>query len=145
MNRSLTAMAAEIAETPDAVARCLQREEHAVQRLGARLRAKLPPVVITCARGSSDHAAGYFAYLLQKLTGLPGAAVGPSIASIYGAPLRLRGCLVVSVSQSGQSPDIIALQAAARAAGAIGVAVVNDPVSPLAAQADIVLPLHAGA
>ena len=137
-------MAAEIAETPDAVARCLQREQHAVQRLGARLRAELPAVVITCARGSSDHAAGYFAYLLQIMAGLPVASVGPSIASIYRAPLQLRGCLVVSVSQSGQSPDIIALQSAARAAGALAVAVVNDAASPLAAQADITLPLHAG-
>ncbi len=138
-------MAAELAETPDAVARCLQREQHAVRRLGVRLRAELPPVVVTCARGSSDHAAGYFAYLLHILAGLPVASIGPSIASLYSAPLRLRGCLMVSVSQSGASPDIIALQAAARAAGALAVAIVNDAACPLAAQADITLRLHAGA
>jgi len=137
-------MAAEIAETPAAVARFFDREEAALRGLGARLRALAPPFVATCARGSSDHAASYFKYLLEILLGIPVASIGPSVASIYHAPLRLGGALLVSVSQSGKSPDIVALQAAARAAGAKTLAVVNDAASPLAREADAVLPLHAG-
>ena len=140
----ITAMAAEIAETPDAVARFFDREDAALRSIGARLRALAPPFVVTCARGSSDNAASYFAYVLEILAGVPVASIGPSVASIYRAPLRLKGALLISVSQSGKSPDIVALQAAARAAGAFAVAVVNDAASPLAAQADAVLPLHAG-
>ena len=140
-----TAMAAEIAETPEAVARFFDREDAALRGLGVRLRTRAPAFAVTCARGSSDHAAAYFAYLLEILAGVPVASIGPSVASIYRAPLRLRVALLVSVSQSGKSPDIVALQAAGRAAGAFTVAVVNDAASPLAMQADSVLPLHAGA
>jgi glutamine---fructose-6-phosphate transaminase (isomerizing) len=139
-----TAMAAEIHETPEAVARFFDREDAALRVLGAKLRAQSPAFVVTCARGSSDNAAAYFKYGLEILTGLPVVSIGPSVASIYNAPLRLRGALLVSVSQSGKSPDIVALQAHARAAGAFAVAVVNVTDSPLAAQADAVLPLHAG-
>jgi len=141
---STTAMAAEIRETPQAVARFFDREDGALGSLGARLRALAPAFVTTCARGSSDHAAAYFKYGLEILVGLSVASIGPSVASIYHAPLRLKGALLVSVSQSGRSPDIVALQAAARAAGAFAVAVVNDAASPLASEADAVLPLHAG-
>jgi glucosamine--fructose-6-phosphate aminotransferase (isomerizing) len=143
-NPTTTAMAAEIAETPDAVERFFDREDAALATLGAKLRTLAPAFAVTCARGSSDHAAAYFAYLLEILAGVPVASLGPSVASIYHAPLRLRGALLISVSQSGKSPDIVALQAAARTAGAFAVAVVNDAASPLAVQADAVLPLHAG-
>jgi glutamine---fructose-6-phosphate transaminase (isomerizing) len=139
-----TAMAAEIRETPDAVARFFDREDAALRALGAKLRAQAPAFVVTCARGSSDNAAAYFKYGLEILAGLPVVSIGPSVASIYNAPLRLRGAILVSVSQSGKSPDIVALQAHARAAGAFAVAIVNVTDSPLAAQADAVLPLHAG-
>lgn len=139
-----TAMAAEIAETPDVVARFFDREDAALRALGTKLRALAPAFVVTCARGSSDNAANYFAYLLEILAGIPVASIGPSVASIYRAPLRLGGALLISVSQSGKSPDIVALQSAARAAGAFAVAIVNDATSPLAHGADAVLPLHAG-
>ena len=141
---TLTHMAAEIRETPDAVARLLDREGGALVAAGRRLAALGPPVVITCARGSSDNAAAYFKYLCEILVGVPVSSIGPSVASLYRAPLRLKGAAVVAVSQSGQSPDIVALQAAAKAAGAFSVAVVNDAASPLAAGADAVVPLHAG-
>lgn len=139
-----TFMAAEIRETPAAVARLLDRQGAAIVALGRRLRERAPAVVVTSARGSSDHAAGVFKYLCEILLGVPVASVGPSVASIYGAPLKLDGAVVVSVSQSGQSPDIVALQAAARAAGAFSIAVVNAESSPLAAGADAVVPLGAG-
>ncbi len=144
MPEPATHMATEVADTPAAVARLLDREGPAIARLGRRLRDGDPPVIVTCARGSSDHAAAYFKYLSEILLGVPVASIGPSVASLYGAPLRLRGAVVVSVSQSGQSPDIVALQDAARRAGALSVAVVNEVDSPLAAGADAVIPLHAG-
>ncbi len=140
-----TAMAAELRETPAALARFFDREDAALRRLGAALRGRAPGFAATCARGSSEHAALSFKYLLEIVAGLPVASIGPSVASIYRAKLRLGGALLVSVSQSGQSPDIVALQAAGRAAGAIAIAVVNDADSPLARGADAVLPLHAGA
>lgn len=144
MNERATAMASETGETPDAVARLLDREDATIRALGARLAAMNPPVVVTCARGSSDHAASYLKYLLEIALGIPVASTGPSVASVYGARLRLRGGVMISVSQSGQSPDLIALQAAARESGGLTVALVNVAASPLAAGADVVVPLHAG-
>lgn len=144
MDPILTHMASEIRETPAAVARLLDREGPSIARLGATLRARDPAVIVTCARGSSDNAAAYFKYLNEIKVGVPVASVGPSVASVYGAPLRLKNAVVISVSQSGQSPDIVALQAAARAAGAFAIAIVNQDGSPLAETADAVIPLHAG-
>ncbi len=139
-----THMAAEIGQTPDVVSRLLQREGSALAALGAHLRRLDPPVIVTCARGSSDNAAAYFKYLSEILLGVPVASIGPSVASLYHAPLRLKGAVVISVSQSGESPDIVALQAAARDAGAFSIAMVNQVASPLATTAEAVIPLHAG-
>lgn len=139
-----TAMAREIAQAPDAVARLLDEERDSFIKLGRRLRDLDPAVVVTCARGSSDHAAGFFKYGLEIQLGVPVASMGPSVASIYNAPLRLKGGVLLSISQSGQSPDIVALQAAAKRAGALTIAVVNQSGSPLAEEADIVVPMHAG-
>ena len=139
-----TLMAAEIRETPGAVERLVAREGQAIAGLGRILRERDPAVVVTCARGSSDNAAAYFKYLCEIVLGVPVASVGPSVASLYGAPLKLKNAVVVSVSQSGQSPDIVALQAAAREAGAFSIAVVNQDASPLALGADAVIPIGAG-
>jgi len=144
MSASPTLMAAELRETPDVVARLLEREGANLAALGRALRERAPAFVVTSARGSSDNAVGFFKYLVEILVGLPVASMGPSVASIYEAQLRVRGALVLSVSQSGRSPDIVALQGAAREGGALAVAVVNDPDSPLAHGADTVLPLGAG-
>jgi len=137
-------MARETAEAPAAVGRLLEREGAAIAALGRRLAGMAPSLVVTCARGSSDHAAHYLKYLLETLLGLPVASVGPSVASVYGTRLLLRGAVVVTVSQSGRSPDLVAFQAAARAGGALAVALVNDTTGPVAAEADVVVPLHAG-
>ena len=139
-----TAMARETAEAPEVVAGLLDAERDNITRLGRQLRELDPPVVVTCARGSSDHAAGFLKYGLEILLGIPVASMGPSVASVYQAPLRLSGGVQLSISQSGQSPDIVALQAAAKKAGALTIAIANHTDSPLADQADIVLPLHAG-
>lgn len=141
----MSLMAMEAAEAPQAVARFLERNARALQELGARLRSAPPSVVLTCARGSSDNAAGYFKYLCEIVTGVPCASVGASVVSVYGGRLKAEGALCLTISQSGQSPDIVALQRAASQAGAVTVALVNVEDSPVAANADICLALHAGA
>jgi glucosamine--fructose-6-phosphate aminotransferase (isomerizing) len=137
-------MAEEMRQAPDAIARFFDRETATLRDVAHRLAGRRPGVIITCARGSSDNAATYFKYLAEIVLGIPAASMGPSVASLYRAPLQLAGAVMISVSQSGQSPDIVSLQEAARAAGALAIAVVNDTGSPLAHGADAVMPLHAG-
>jgi len=137
-------MAQEIAETGGVLARQLAANAPATKRVVALLLERDPRVVVTIARGSSDHASLYLKYLVEIELGIPCASIGPSIASLYQAPLRLEGALAVTISQSGRSPDIIALQAAARRAGALTLALINDVESPVARGAESLLPLHAG-
>ena len=137
-------MAREAAEAPEAVARFLQHNSGVLREIGAGLRRQSPPVIITSARGSSDSAAGYLKYLTEILTGVPCSSKGASVVSVYGAKLQLKNGLCVTVSQSGKSPDIVALQDAARKAGALTVALVNVEDSPVSHAADICLGLHAG-
>lgn len=144
MTSATTHMLRETRETPLAVGRLLDHQLGAMLALGQRLSALRPPVIATCARGTSDHAAGYLKYLLEITTGTPVASIGPSIASVYDAPLRLAGGALVTISQSGKSPDLVALQASAKKSGALTIALVNVVDSPVAAAADIVVPLEAG-
>ncbi len=139
-----TLMAQETAEAPTAIAAMLRDNRDRLAALGDRLRAAPPPVVVTCARGSSDHAATYGKYLIETLTGVPVASAAPSVASLYDAPPRVAGALVIAISQSGRSPDLIATVRAHAAAGAHIVALVNDAASPLADLATTLLPLRAG-
>lgn len=131
-------------EAPEAVSRFLERNAGALKGLGRRLRDKQCPVVLTSARGSSDHAASYLKYLVEIALGVPVASVGASVVSVYGAELKAKDAVCVTISQSGQSPDIVALQEAARRAGALTVALVNAEESPVGRSADIPLPLMAG-
>jgi glucosamine--fructose-6-phosphate aminotransferase (isomerizing) len=137
-------MLQESAEAPDVVARLIQRNEAACRGLADRMRADPPRFVVTCARGSSDSAATFAKYLIEIALGRVVASVGPSISSVYGARPAMAGALFLAVSQSGKSPDIVALAETARADGALTVAMVNNVDSPLAARCEIVLPLHAG-
>ena len=137
-------MAREIDETGRVLALQLAANASATKRAAAILRERDPRVVVTIARGSSDHAALYLKYLVEIELGVPCASIGPSIASLYQAPLRLEGALALTISQSGRSPDVVALQAAARRAGAWTLALVNDVDSPVARGAESLLPLHAG-
>ncbi|MBY6017625.1 SIS domain-containing protein [Halomonas denitrificans] len=115
-----------------------------LQQLGAQLRTTPPKFVMWVGRGSSDHAGVFAKYLIEIEMGIPTFASAPSIASIYGRPLQLEGALVLVISQSGRSPDILAQARMAKESGARVVALVNDEQSPLAALADFVLPLRAG-
>lgn len=139
-----SAMHREAREAPEAVARFLAANGAPLRELGAALRKAPPPVIISSARGSSDNAAAYFKYLCEIRLGIPCASVGASVVSVYGAALRLENALCLTISQSGKSPDIVALQDAARRGGARTVAFVNDATSPAAANADHCLPLMAG-
>ncbi|MEH3048097.1 SIS domain-containing protein [Sphingomonas adhaesiva] len=139
-------MLAEAGQAGAAVARFLSTNAAAIDALADRLRAAPPAAIVTCARGSSDHAATYGKYVLETALGIPVASAAPSIASVFAAPVA-QGAerLVIAMSQSGRSPDLIATVAAHQRAGALVVALVNDAASPLAQMADTLLPLEAGA
>jgi glucosamine--fructose-6-phosphate aminotransferase (isomerizing) len=142
---STTFMAAEIMEAGAAVHRQLGANAASTAELAADLRARKPSFVATVARGSSDHAALYLKHLVELKIALACASLAPSIASLYHAPLRLAGAVAIAISQSGRSPDIVAMQRAAKDERAMTIAFVNDEESPLARDADALLPLHAGA
>lgn len=142
---SRTFMAAEIEEAGVAVRRQLAANAASTAKLAEDLRALKPPFVATVARGSSDHAALYLKHLVELKLTLACASLGPSIASLYHAPLKLERAVAIAISQSGRSPDIVAMERAARDERALSIALVNDEASPLAREANAVLPLHAGA
>ncbi|PPU93380.1 SIS domain-containing protein [Xanthomonas albilineans] len=139
-----TLMFNEAAQAAAVIAAQFERNQATVSALAAALRADPPPFVVTCARGSSDHAATYAKYLFETKLGVVTASASPSVGSVYEAPLRLRGALYLVISQSGKSPDLLRNAEAAKAAGARVVALVNVEDSPLAQLADTVLPLCAG-
>jgi glutamine---fructose-6-phosphate transaminase (isomerizing) len=139
-----TGMFQEAASASDAVRAQLERDAAAIARIGAELRRLAPRTVITCARGSSDHAATYAKYLIETRARVLTASAAPSISSVYGVAQDLRGCLFIALSQSGRSPDLLASVAAAKAAGATILALCNSPDAPLIAAADLVIELRAG-
>lgn len=140
-----TLMHIEAAEAAEVASRQLESLAEQMQRLGRTLRKLDPPLVITCARGSSDHAATFAKYLIETRVRTPVASFAPSTSSIYDTAWRkLRGTLFLAISQSGKSPDLIASARAAREAGAFVVAIANDADSPLAAVADETIPMLAG-
>lgn len=139
-----TLMEQEAGEAADAVANMLEANRDAFGAIGRRLRASPPAAVVTCARGSSDHAATYAKYLIETMTGTPTASAALSIASLYDAPAVAGNRLCLAISQSGKSPDLLAAVEQQRDAGAFVVALVNAEDSPLAALADVAIPLSAG-
>lgn len=142
MTRSL--LRAEIAEQPEALQRLLDRETASVRRLAKELLRREVRFVLIAARGTSDNAARYAQYALAIARRLPVALAAPSLTTLYRRPPDVRGALVIGISQSGRSPDVVETIAAARAAGAPTLAIVNETASPLALAAEHVLPLHAG-
>lgn len=136
--------AQEIAEIPDVVARQIETGQPAYYETGARLARTPPDCFVTCARGTSDHAATYFKYLVETRLGIPVASIGPSVGSVYHAPLKLPRTVCLTISQSGGSPDILALQEHAQKGGAHAISLVNIENSPVTAAADERLPLLAG-
>ncbi|AYD03238.1 SIS domain-containing protein [Neorhizobium sp. NCHU2750] len=127
----LTHMRQEINEIPEAVARLLDRSAADLQKAGNALRAADPAFLVTIARGSSDHAATFIKYAVELTAGRPVASLGPSLASIYGAKMKLAGGAAIAISQSGKSPDIVAMADAATKSGAVTVALTNTLASPI--------------
>src|SRR5438132_9452756 len=137
-------MGIELREAPDAVRRQRQGLSAPMAELVGSLRRKPLQFVVTCARGSSSHAATFGKHLIERHLGIPVAAAAPNIATVYRQRLHLKGQMFLAVSQAGRSDDIIESLTLAREAGALTVALVNHTGSPLAKASDIVLPMMAG-
>lgn len=139
-----TLMFREAAEASRVVRDQIERNGDAARRIGRLLRDRDPAFMLTVARGSSDHAATFAKYLVETHTGVFTASAAPSVNSVYRAPMHFEGSACLVISQSGASPDLLAVAEAARAAGAPVIAIVNVEDSPLATLADEVLPILAG-
>ena len=137
-------MLEETLAAPDAVRTMLKANLAPIQALGGLLRSVPPASIVTIARGSSDHAAAYLAYLMTVRTGRLVTSLPMSLVTLYRAPLEAHRMLAIAVSQSGRSPDVVEPVRVLRQGGATTLALVNDEASPLADAAEWVLPLHAG-
>ena len=137
-------LAEELHEAPASVSGQAQRLAAPLRELAARLKARPPQLVVTCARGSSAHAATFGKHLIERRFGIPVAAMAPNIATVYRRPLHLAGQLFLAISQSGRSDDLVESAAMAKAAGALTAALVNQTESPLALACDMVIPIAAG-
>lgn len=142
-------MAAEMAEQPAVLRRLLDRERGAdgatpILRTAERIAARAPRFVLFTARGTSDNAALYAKYLFEVVLGRPCGLTSMSTTTAYGAEADLTDCLVIAVSQSGGSPDLVASTRAARKAGAVTLAVTNNAGSPLAEVSEFHIDVLAG-
>jgi glucosamine--fructose-6-phosphate aminotransferase (isomerizing) len=138
-------MSQEAAQAPGVVATQLAHNAPLLRELGSSLRARPPRAIVTCARGSSDHAATYAKYLIEAHTQVLTSSAAPSLSSIYDSNTDLTGVLFIAISQSGKSPDLLAATDNAKAGGAMTIALCNTPDSPLMRRVDVAVPLHAGA
>jgi glucosamine--fructose-6-phosphate aminotransferase (isomerizing) len=134
----------EIWEQPEAMRRMLTEEREAIERAAALIRERAPRYAVFAARGTSDNAVRYAQYLLGAANGLPVALAAPSLFTVYNRPPRLEGSLVIGISQSGASPDIVSVVEEARRQGALTLAITNTPGSALADAAKDTIRLHAG-
>lgn len=136
-------MAADVADQPAMYERLLDERARIVP-IAREIARRRPRHILLTARGTSDHAALYGAYLAEIRLGIPAGLVSPSSITVYGARPDLRDCLVVAVSQSGESPDIAEVVRVARSQGATTLAVTNAPSSPLAQAAELSVDIAAG-
>lgn len=140
----MTRMADEAGEIPAVIARLLDEGLAAIREAAAHIRVASPRWFVAAGRGSSDHAATYARYLVETQLGLPAGLAAPAVTTLYGARVDWRDALVVAISQSGAGPDVAETVEAARAGGAVTVAITNEAGSALAAAADHVLLCRAG-
>src|SRR5579884_3494355 len=139
-----THMLDEIQEQPEALRRTLTNTRDAARQVALEAEQRGVDVVILAARGTSDHAALYGQYLFQYLNGIPVALATPSLYTLYGASPRLGKAMVIGISQSGESTDIVEVVARAREAGALTVGITNQEGSALTTTAQHALLCHAG-
>lgn len=137
-------MAADIAEQPATYARLLDERAGPIAQVAAAIAERQPRFVLYTARGTSDHAALYAAYLTEIRLGIPAGLASPSAITLYGARPTFTDAVVVGVSQSGGSPDLVEVLSVAREQGACTVAVCNNPDSPLADAAELLVDVAAG-
>jgi glutamine---fructose-6-phosphate transaminase (isomerizing) len=137
-------MLQEIRQAPAVIALQLEQNATQVAALASAIRQFQPRFAMTIARGTSDHAANFVQYALESQLGLVTASAAPSVITAYNAKLKLEGALVIAISQSGQSPDVVNSLSAARQQGALTVAIVNASDTPLEAAAEFTLPMCAG-
>lgn len=132
----------EINEQPDAITELIQGESRNISNIANLVRGRFEYVIIA-ARGTSDNAARYAQYLMGSHNHLQVALATPSLFSIYKTPPNLAHALVIGISQSGQSPDIVSVIAEGKRQGRPTITITNDQNSPLANSAEFVIPLHA--
>lgn len=135
---------AEINEQPQAVERLLAGQSETTDRLAREIARQTVKYVLIAARGTSDNAARYAQYVFGAFNHLPVALATPSLYTLYGTPPNMDGALVIGISQSGRSPDIVSVIKTGRVQGCPTLAITNDPDSALAHAADWVLPLQCG-
>ena len=140
----LSLVRSEIAEQPEVLERLLAEEGGAIAAAAREIARRRPRYAVIAARGSSDNAARYAQHLLGRLARMPVALATPSLHTLYHEPPRYTDALVLGISQSGESPDIVAVLEEARRQGCATLAITNDPDSPLARAAGHSLALHAG-
>lgn len=134
----------EISEQPDRIHSLLSSQRRNVERIAAEIRKREVDYVFLAARGTSDNAGRYANYLLGAMNGLPLALATPSLFTYYKKPPILKNALVVGISQSGKSPDIVSVLEEGRRQGCMTLAITNEPDSPLARTSDFVLDVQAG-
>ena len=134
----------EIHEQADVLENLLKNQRGLIESIAARLRLDLPKYVFLAARGTSDNAGRYANYVWGSLNRLPVALATPSLFSLYQLPPSLKDSLVVGISQSGQSPDIVSVLEEGRKQGSPTLAISNAAQSPLAQAADFVIDIQAG-
>ena len=134
----------EIHEQPDRLKNLLESQRSHVEEIASAIRAQNPQLVFLAARGTSDNAGRYANYLFGAKNNLPLALATPSLFTYYQQPPKIQKALVIGISQSGQSPDIVSVLKEGRAQGNLTLAITNAPDSPLAEEADFVLDIQAG-
>jgi len=135
----------EITEQPDRIKSLLFSQRKTVERIAAEIQKRDIQYVFLSARGTSDNAGRYANYLLGAQNGLPLALATPSLFTYYKQPPKLKNALVIGISQSGQSPDIVSVLEEGRKQGCLTLAITNEPSSPLAQTSDFVFDIQAGA
>jgi len=145
IERKSMSLKSEIFEQPETLQRLLDTQKTHVEQIARAIRQREIDYVFLAARGTSDHAGLYAKYLWGAFNRLPVALATPSLFSIYGKPPALKNGLVLGISQSGQSPDIVGVVAEGKRQGTPTLAITNEPDSPLAETAEFVIDIHAGA
>jgi len=136
-------MATEIGESADVVANIV-RNCPATREIARRIGLGSTSLCVVCGRGSSGHAGVFLRYLVETRLLIPVSASAPSVITAFRTALMLRHALFIVISQSGRSPDLVAATRSARSAGARTIAIVNATSSPVAAEAEFVIPIEAG-